>query len=97
MEKLPESRVSFDLFSSHTARSGVALLLAPQGDVLGGEFLLQDGHHGRLVLVDGDRLGERVFEEVVEGVGGDVAFRDGVGGAVNAAADCRHPSRYPGH
>ena len=52
----------------------VAVGRAPEGDVLGGEFLLEDGDHGRLVFVDGDGLGERVLEEVVEGVGGDVAF-----------------------
>ena len=59
---------------------------APEGDVLGGEFLLKDRHHGRLVFVDGDGLGEGVLEEVVEGVGGDVAFGDGVAGAVDAAS-----------
>jgi len=75
MEKLPESRVSLDLFP-----------LAPQRDVLGGQLLLQDGHHRRLVLVDGDRLGQGVLEEVVEGVGGDVAGLDGVGDVVEGVA-----------
>ena len=61
------------------------LPLAPQRDVLGGKLLLQDRHHRRLVLVDGDRRGQRVLEEVVEGVGGDVALFVGIAGAIHAA------------
>ena len=30
---------------------------APERDVLGGQILLQDGNHGRLVLVNSDGLG----------------------------------------
>ena len=87
MEKLPESSVSLELFSSQTARSGVGSASLHRVTWVGGQLLLEDGDHGRLVFVDGDRLGEGVLEEVVEGVGGDVAFVDSVRGAVDAPGD----------
>ena len=77
---------------------GTRIVAAPQGDVLGGKFLLKDRDHRGFVFVDGDGLGEGVLEEVVEGVGGDVAFGDGVAGTVDAAdlSPCRRCLRRTG-
>src|ERR1700679_2832380 len=85
IEKLPESSVRFDLFSSQMARRGRAFL-APYRDVLGRQILLQDGNHSRLVLVNRHWLGYRVLEEVIKGVGGDIALLDGVASAIDTAA-----------
>ena len=77
-----ELRLVFEPDGAKRAR----IAAAPEGDVLGWQFLLKDRHHGRLVFVDRDGLGEGVLEEIVECVGGDVALGDGVGGAIDASA-----------
>ena len=60
---------------------------APESYALNGESLLEDGYHCRFVFVDGDRLSERVLEEIVEGVGGYVFFYIGFSGAEDTADD----------
>jgi len=87
MEKLPESSVSLDLLSSHTARSGLLSRSLHRVTCSAGSSCCRDGHHRRLVLVDGDRLGKRVLEESSKAFGGDVALLNGVGGTVDTAAN----------
>ena len=72
------------------------LLLGPERDWLGVDLGLQDGHHRRFILADGDGFGEVVGEVIVEGGGGGVGG-DGTqcevlvklvfDGAANSSAD----------
>jgi hypothetical protein len=61
--------------------------------MLGRQILLQNRHHRRLVLMNRHRRGKRIFKEVVECIGRNIALLDCIGDAIESAA-CRRPRRY---